>query len=98
MNNIQRPQEIATVQELVYYLNAILKLRGEIKDEAVASRIVGLEFNSRIDEWQKLDTDIEAILLDASDLEWSNGTPQSLDVMWRGIEERIVRLSQRYPK
>ena len=96
MTELPHPRDIATIPELIKYVGAMLRLRGKEKDEQVASYIVGLETNERLDVWRVEEPDIEAILGDASDLEWSNGNPEELANMWKHIEFHLERLERRY--
>jgi hypothetical protein len=94
--NMNNPHELTSLSEIVRYLTDIIGGRGKKPDEELAARIVGLETNSRIDEWSKEEPELGEILSSSWDLEWSNGDPEVLEAMWRKLEERVVKLRQKY--
>lgn len=96
MNNLDRPNDLRTIEEVIQYIELKLNGRGDRTDEQVASSIVGLESNPRLDGWYQNDADLQAIIDDSWDLEWSNGTPQELAQMWEHIEFHLGRLKHRY--
>lgn len=96
MSNLEYPNDLKTIEEIVQYIALKLAKRGERPDEHVASSIVGLESNPQLDQWYEKDADLQAIIDDAWDLERSNGSLQELNEMWEQISFHLERLKHRY--
>lgn len=94
MNDIEKPGDLRTMHDVVRYVDAYLKRRGELSDEDVAGGIVALASNDNFEEWYRTDSDFAAMHDLASDLEWSNTRWPDLD--WADIQTHITRLEQRY--
>lgn len=86
--------ELATIQDVVSYIEAHLRERGKRDDEDIAASIVGLEVNDQIEAWCQEDPDLDAIISMCWDLEWSNSADLAAD--WRELEAHFIRLKKRY--
>lgn len=89
-------EEIKNIQEAIRYIEECLRDRDEsTDDESVAAGIVGLGCNDNHAKWCE-DKDFDLIMANASDLEWSNGSPVILRGYWQDIDSALARLKARY--
>jgi len=77
-------------------LREFVALEGQKTREEIAGYIVGeliCDYDRRYEDLERDRVDVERIGDLASDLEWSNGSPDDLESMWQELKSLILALN-----
>lgn len=91
-----KPSEVITLNDACEYINECLNRRRELSDEQAAASIVGLGGSDHYDEWLHNEPSLDEIMAIASDLEWSNGSAETLRQDRERLNELTAQLRHKY--